>query len=85
MYFLGWMSIIVFSLWFSLAAFIWAYRSGQFSDQERARYLALVQNYSPPPTANQAKAGFGLYFLMAIALLCLAVIMAPLILGILKP
>jgi cbb3-type cytochrome oxidase maturation protein len=40
-YYLPWIMLLVVSLWVSLAAFFWAFRHGQFTDQERARYLPL--------------------------------------------
>ncbi len=42
MYYIFWILLIAISLWFSLIGFFWAIRTGQFSDQERARYLPLV-------------------------------------------
>jgi len=42
MYYIAWIILIAISLWFSLIGFLWAIRTGQFSDQERARYLPLV-------------------------------------------
>jgi cbb3-type cytochrome oxidase maturation protein len=51
-YYAGWLFLVVISLSVSLAAFIWALRAGQFSDQERARYLALGKYLlSEPVTA----------------------------------
>jgi cbb3-type cytochrome oxidase maturation protein len=41
LYYLPWIMLLVISLWVSLAAFFWAFRNGQFADQERARYLPL--------------------------------------------
>jgi cbb3-type cytochrome oxidase maturation protein len=41
MYYLPWILLIVATLWVSLAAFFWGLKSGQFSDQTRARYLPL--------------------------------------------
>jgi cbb3-type cytochrome oxidase maturation protein len=41
MYFSVWMILLAVSLWVSLAAFWWGLQSGQFSDQDRARYLPL--------------------------------------------
>jgi cbb3-type cytochrome oxidase maturation protein len=40
-YYLSWLILIVISVSTALGAFIWALRSGQFSDQERARFLPL--------------------------------------------
>lgn len=42
MYYIVWIILVAISLWFSLIGFFWAVRTGQFSDQERARYLPLV-------------------------------------------
>jgi cbb3-type cytochrome oxidase maturation protein len=42
MYYIFWILLIAISLWFSLIGFFWAIRTGQFSDQDRARYLPLV-------------------------------------------
>jgi len=40
-YYLPRVLLIVVSLWVSLAGFLWALKEGQFSEQERARYLPL--------------------------------------------
>ena len=51
-YYAGWLFLVVISLSLSLVAFIWALRAGQFSDQERARYLPLGKEVlSEPITA----------------------------------
>ena len=42
MYFPTWMILVMISLWISLVAFIWGIVSGQFSDQDRARYLPFM-------------------------------------------
>jgi len=42
MYYIVWIILVAISLWFSLIGFFWAIRTGQFSDQERARYLPLA-------------------------------------------
>jgi len=41
MYFPYFVAYIIIGLAISLTAFIWALRSGQFGDQDRARYLPL--------------------------------------------
>ncbi|MEN6442115.1 MAG: cbb3-type cytochrome oxidase assembly protein CcoS [Syntrophobacter sp.] len=41
MYYASWLFLVVISVAVSLVAFLWGLRSGQFSDQERARYLPL--------------------------------------------
>ncbi len=53
-YYFFWTLLIVASLWVSLGGFLWAYRRGQFRDQERARFMALRDE-----AAMQAPAGAG--------------------------
>jgi nitrogen fixation-related uncharacterized protein len=40
-YYLLWAALITASLSVSLGGFLWAYRYGQFKDQDRARFLPL--------------------------------------------
>ncbi|OPY75443.1 MAG: hypothetical protein A4E65_03565 [Syntrophorhabdus sp. PtaU1.Bin153] len=65
-YYLSWVLLIVLSLWVSLAAFFWALRHGQFSEQERARYLPLRNEVSPPPVAHPSKFTREVYALLGI-------------------
>ncbi len=41
MYYLPWVLLVIVSVWAALAGFFWALSNGQFSDQQRARYLPL--------------------------------------------
>ena len=50
-YYAGWLYLVAVSLIVSIAAFIWALRDGQFSDQERARYLPLGKDLLSEPIA----------------------------------
>ena len=56
-YYVGWLFLVGISLSVSLVAFIWALRAGQFSDQERARYLPLGKDLLSEPivVAGRAK------------------------------
>ncbi len=49
MYYGLWLELVVLSLIASLAAFLWGLRSGQFLDQERARFLALESDLLSRP------------------------------------
>ncbi|HSR10951.1 MAG TPA: cbb3-type cytochrome oxidase assembly protein [Thermodesulfobacteriota bacterium] len=40
-YYLPWVLLVLASVSAALAGFFWAVRNGQFSDQDRARYLPL--------------------------------------------
>ena len=66
MYDLPWTILVILSLWVSLMGFIWALKSGQFSDQERARYLPLRDEIDFAPVKNPAKFSVEVYVLFAI-------------------
>jgi cbb3-type cytochrome oxidase maturation protein len=61
LYYVPWILLIIASLWVSLAGFLWALKNGQFSEQDRARYLPLrdeirgqEKGISPPSRAPYA-------------------------------
>ena len=66
MYYLPWVFLVVASLWVSLAAFFWGLKSGQFSDQTRARYLPLRDECLSPGLKNPSKPGPEVYLLFGI-------------------
>jgi cbb3-type cytochrome oxidase maturation protein len=49
MYYPYFIAYITIGLTISLVVFYWAFRSGQFSDQQRARYLPLKDDDDAPP------------------------------------
>jgi cbb3-type cytochrome oxidase maturation protein len=69
MYFSAWVILIVFSLWASLVAFLWGLQSGQFSDQDRARYLPLRDLLPQPMVKDPARLTVEIYVLMFIGIL----------------
>ena len=82
-YYAGWFFLVGMSLGVSLAAYIWAFRSGQFSDQERARYLPLGRDLLSEPIPSVSRAKFRLYAvaLWTIAAMAFTACAAALILG----
>ena len=64
MFFLSWILLIAAGLLASMGVFFWALRSGQFSDQERARYLPLSDGFHRPPVENPAKLSPEVYALL---------------------
>jgi cbb3-type cytochrome oxidase maturation protein len=66
MYYIVWIILIAVSLWISLAGFLWAFKTGQFSDQRRARYLPLVGEFSLPDVKNPSKLSIEVYALLII-------------------
>ncbi len=41
LYYLAWIGLLSIGVWVSLYLFLWAFKEGQFHDQERACYLPL--------------------------------------------
>ena len=66
MYYLPWVFLVVASLWVSLAAFFWGLKSGQFSDQTRARYLPLRDQCLSPGLKDPSKVSPEVYLLFGI-------------------
>jgi cbb3-type cytochrome oxidase maturation protein len=81
MYFPIWMILVVFSLWISIMAFLWGVQNGQFSDQERARFLPLVDAPPQPMISNPAKWTIEVYVLLGLGLMVLLGIGASLVLS----
>ena len=80
MFFLSWVVLIAAGLLISLGVFFWALRTGQFSDQERARFLPLGDGYPLPAVENPAKLSREVYALLfAIGLGLLGMIAAVLL------
>jgi cbb3-type cytochrome oxidase maturation protein len=82
-YYSGWLFLVLISLIVSLVAFIWALRAGQFSDQERARYLPLGKDLLAQPimVASRAKRRAHNVALCLIVTMCFIAFAAALGLG----
>jgi cbb3-type cytochrome oxidase maturation protein len=52
----GWLFLVAISLAASIVALVWALRAGQFSDQERARYLPLGKDLLSEPIVAASRA-----------------------------
>lgn len=76
----GWVILVALSVWVSIAAFIWAVQSGQFADQERARFLPLAEDLPPPPAGDPAKLTREAYALLAIGGIGLVVLVVVIVL-----
>ena len=71
MYLPLWIILVAFSLWFTLMAFFWGLQSGQFSDQERARFLPLRDAGLPPAIKDPAGLPVEVYVMMGLGLMVL--------------
>jgi cbb3-type cytochrome oxidase maturation protein len=76
-----WISLVMISLLVSVAAFVWALRNGQFSDQGRARYLPLSDEFLLLPVKHPSKLTAGAYALLSIIILGLLGIVGSLVLS----
>jgi cbb3-type cytochrome oxidase maturation protein len=64
-----WICLVTISLSVSLLAFVWALRNGQFSDQGRARYLPLSEEFPQQPVKHPSKLTLEAYTLLFIGIL----------------
>ncbi len=80
-YFSFWFVLVSVSLAISLVAFIWGLRTGQFSDQQRARYLPLVDELPPSRISDASKPPVEAYGLAVIFVIVLLGLLAGLALG----
>ena len=60
---LPWFSLMAAGLVASVALLFWGYRSGQFADQERARYLPLRDEEQVPLRQKSGASVRGIYLL----------------------
>ena len=75
-YFIAYISI---GLTISLVVFYWAFKTGQFSDQQRARFLFLRDDADQPPvktTRFNRLEVYGLFFLATAGLSATAAVLA---------
>jgi cbb3-type cytochrome oxidase maturation protein len=81
MVFFGWIALVAISLMISLFAFLWAVRTGQFSDQGRARFLPLNDSLRTSGSENPPGRPAEIYALLGIAAMALAGILSVIILS----
>jgi cbb3-type cytochrome oxidase maturation protein len=81
MYFPIWMILVVVSLGISIMAFLWGMQSGQFSDQDRARFLPLYEAPLQPMISDPAKLPVEVYVLLGIGVMVLVGIIFSLVLS----
>lgn len=68
MYFPYFVAYILVGFVITLAALLWALKSGQFREQQRARFIPLVDDPGPPPARVTRWNRIEAYVLMGIAL-----------------
>ena len=69
MFYLGWLMLIAIGVGVSLAVFVWALKNGQFSDQQRARYLPLQNEHLEMPQAQAQRLPSEVYALILVVIM----------------
>jgi cbb3-type cytochrome oxidase maturation protein len=84
LYYIPFIFLMMLTLVSGIVLFIWAYRSGQFSDQGRARYLPLRGSELQGMQENAARDVKGPYALLALLLSAGAILLFTLVLALLS-
>lgn len=66
MFYIGWIVLTATGILTSIWVFVWALRTGQFSEQGRARYLPLEDEPLRPYVADPSKLPIEVYVLLGV-------------------
>jgi cbb3-type cytochrome oxidase maturation protein len=77
----AWLVLVALSLGVSLAAFIWGLRNGQFTDQDRARYLPLREGIAAGTLTRPKRRLLEVHVLLFAGALSIAALIIALFLG----
>jgi cbb3-type cytochrome oxidase maturation protein len=69
MFYLGWLMLIAVGVGVSIGVFVWALKTGQFTDQQRARYLPLQNEQLELPQEQSPRLPAEVYALILIVIL----------------
>ena len=83
-YYLPWISLMVASLAAGLVLLVWGLRSGQFSEQERARYLPLRDADAPLSATQPRRITKELYVLLGLVGLTFVILLVTLVNALMK-
>ncbi len=75
MFYIGWISLTASGILVGILVFLWALKTGQFSDQGRARYLPLRDDFPMTRVENPSRPTgevYALLFVIAIGLTAMA-------------
>jgi nitrogen fixation-related uncharacterized protein len=81
-YYLAWLLLMIVGLVVSVLLFMWAFQTGQFSDQTRARYLPLVGERLA--AEGEGRIGRERYALMVLAASAVCVFIATFVVAIMN-
>ncbi len=75
MFYIGWICLTASGILVGIVVFLWALKTGQFSDQARARYLPLRDDFPRARVENPSRPTgevYALLFVIAIGLTAMA-------------
>ncbi len=81
MYVLTWICLVGCAVFIGLLAFFWALQDGQFSDQNRARFLPLAGETPERPAQDPVWQGKERYLFLGIAASALCLFVIAFVLG----
>ena len=81
-YAVSWLGLVTISLAVSLVAFVWGLNHGQFSEQQRLRYLPLRDEPARPELADPRQKPLEVKVLAAISLLVLGVYLVAIVIAV---
>jgi len=83
-YALSWFGLVGISLAISLLAFVWALKTGQFTEQQRLRYLPLRGEEFAPPDQTPAGLPVEVKVLIGIGLVVGGIYLATVVIAVAK-
>jgi cbb3-type cytochrome oxidase maturation protein len=84
MLYLSWIILVATGLAVGILVFLWALKDGQFSEQERARYLPLRDDFPMPAVKRPSKLSVEVYALLIVIWIGLAAMVSAVVLTLLK-
>lgn len=84
MLYLSWIILVATGLAVGILVFLWALKDGQFSEQERARYLPLRDDFPMPAVERPSKLSIEVYALLVVIWIGLAAMVSAVVLTLLK-
>jgi cbb3-type cytochrome oxidase maturation protein len=83
-FYLGWIALTASGILAGISVFLWALKSGQFSDQGRARYLPLSDEVPMAAVKNPSKPTAEVYALLIVIAIGLIAMLTTVILTLMR-
>lgn len=84
MFYFAWIILTAIGILASIAVFIWAIKSGQFSEQDRARYLPLADEHFQMMTETPFRRGMEVAALILVVVLVLGAMVTAVVMTVIR-